>query len=300
MPLVFSRDGFCGIKCSLPKDYNDPYELFLGVDLKVSSDLLASYNDIVQEITQYPTTCFSNSPSVSPMWAHYANNHSGFVVEFDVDLIKGAFQDIEFKDVDYKDFPDNRIESHLYQATGTKKPRHAMFLRRAVLHEAYFSKQTDWSYEKECRLVADMDQCDNISGNIILQIPMNCVSAIMAGSGASHNDIDLSKEISKNNSLIWYSTIIGKSQTQPFFKNISNTSFVFNGSAIVEADTVCNSCSEPTLDAQNLCPWCRVTDAEKINAAQGNPLRMLDHYGMLENYVRGFDELGRSFRKPRS
>ena len=28
LDLVFARPAFCGIKCSLPKDYNDPYELF--------------------------------------------------------------------------------------------------------------------------------------------------------------------------------------------------------------------------------------------------------------------------------
>lgn len=35
LDLVFAREGFCGVKCSLPKDYNDPYELFLGMDLSI-------------------------------------------------------------------------------------------------------------------------------------------------------------------------------------------------------------------------------------------------------------------------
>jgi hypothetical protein len=32
LELVFDRDGFCGVKCSYPQDYNDPYELFLEPD----------------------------------------------------------------------------------------------------------------------------------------------------------------------------------------------------------------------------------------------------------------------------
>ena len=32
LELIFKREGFVGIKCSLPNQYNDPYELFLGVD----------------------------------------------------------------------------------------------------------------------------------------------------------------------------------------------------------------------------------------------------------------------------
>jgi hypothetical protein len=88
LDLMFDRDGFCGIKCSYPKDYNDPYELFLSVDLKGSSDTLATYREVIRELPQYPTTCFSKAPTSSPMWAHYANNHTGFVFEFDAAAIK--------------------------------------------------------------------------------------------------------------------------------------------------------------------------------------------------------------------
>lgn len=30
--LIFGREKSCGLKFSLPKDYNDPYELFLALD----------------------------------------------------------------------------------------------------------------------------------------------------------------------------------------------------------------------------------------------------------------------------
>lgn len=43
LDLVFERNGFCGVKCSLPKDYNDPFELFLGVDLNIGPQALAIY-----------------------------------------------------------------------------------------------------------------------------------------------------------------------------------------------------------------------------------------------------------------
>ncbi|WP_375280062.1 hypothetical protein [Pseudooctadecabacter sp.] len=36
--LVFDREGFCGLKFSFPKDYNDPYELFLALDLSVPTE----------------------------------------------------------------------------------------------------------------------------------------------------------------------------------------------------------------------------------------------------------------------
>ncbi len=47
LDLVFAREGFCGVKCSLPKDYNDPYELFLGMDLSIPPEHLAFCHDVI-------------------------------------------------------------------------------------------------------------------------------------------------------------------------------------------------------------------------------------------------------------
>ena len=101
LDLVFEREGFCGLKCSFPNDYNDPYELFLGVDLNISTELLATYREIIREIPQYPTTCFSNSPVITPMWAHYARNHTGFIVEFDVECLKVCLKEAQLRSVTY-------------------------------------------------------------------------------------------------------------------------------------------------------------------------------------------------------
>jgi len=88
LDITFSNEGLCGFKCSYPKDYNDPYELFLTVDLEEKPEILAFYNDVINKIPQYPTTCFSRSPIVTPMWAHYAHNSKGFVLEVDEDKLK--------------------------------------------------------------------------------------------------------------------------------------------------------------------------------------------------------------------
>jgi hypothetical protein len=65
------------LKCSYPKDFNDPYELFLTVDFRKRPELLALYQDVIGQLPHIPTTCFSRSPIVIPMWAHYAQNHEG-------------------------------------------------------------------------------------------------------------------------------------------------------------------------------------------------------------------------------
>jgi hypothetical protein len=62
------------LKCSYPKDFNDPYELFLTINFNEKPDALAFYSEVIGDLPQLPTTCFSRSPSVIPMWAHYAQN----------------------------------------------------------------------------------------------------------------------------------------------------------------------------------------------------------------------------------
>ena len=82
---VFHSSDVVTLKCSLPKEFNDPYELFLTIDFNERPDALAYYADAIGELPQLPTTCFSRSPVVIPMWAHYAQNHQGFAVEFSED-----------------------------------------------------------------------------------------------------------------------------------------------------------------------------------------------------------------------
>jgi hypothetical protein len=87
LDVAFEKEDYCGFKFSFPKDYNDPYELFLTINFEDDPEVIAFYNEIVREIHQLPTTCFSNSPIVTPMWAHYAHNSKGFVIEIDEDKL---------------------------------------------------------------------------------------------------------------------------------------------------------------------------------------------------------------------
>lgn len=296
LELMFDRSGFCGIKCSFPRDYNDPYELFLSVDLKGSTELLATYREIVQDIPQYPTTCFSKQPTVSPMWAHYANNHTGFVLEFDADLIKRHFKDLQIKDVIYREDPDPALEDYLRRAAFTKKPRHAVWLQNAIIHQAYYSKFSSWKYEEESRLVASEKDIKRISDAMVLFVPTDCLSAIIVGSNSSTELTDRSKEIAEKCGASWLHSQIGKSMSSPFFKYADGSVWSFRDGQIAKAENVCGKCSEPINIKEELCPWCRITDKHLLEAARGNPLRIMDHFGILDEYLQGVEEIEREPR----
>lgn len=297
LELVFGRDEFCGVKCSLPKDYNDPFELFLGIDLNVSTECMATYREIIDEIPQLPTTCFSKSPIVPPMWAHYSQNHSGFVLEFDVQGLKDCFEEVQLRDVNYKNIPDPMLKGHVEMATGTRKPRHAIWLMQAVMHEGYFSKYTEWSHEQECRLVAPTNYIENIAGNDILFFPISCVTAMIVGQKFPVGKADIASKIAAAYELDLYKLRIGRSYPRPFMQDTAGNSFVFENGEVTLADNVCDGCLEPMLVAAEECAWCSITEAHEQEAARGNMFRMMERYGTLGDYMDSVRNIERRKRK---
>lgn len=294
---MFAREGFCGIKCSYPQDYNDPYELFLSVDLEGSPDTLATYRELIYELPQLPTTCFSNAPTVSPMWAHYANNHTGFVLEFDADAVDEHFENVMIRDVTYRESPDPEIEYALQRSAVTKKARHAIWLQQLVLSEAYFSKFVSWAYEDECRLVASDAEVEDLGGNMILFVPIACVSKIIAGRSASKELVERSREIGAEHGIEWLHSQIGKSNVLPFFTDEEGTAYTHRDGEISEAENACGKCSEPISVEQELCPWCSITEEDEHVAALSNPLRMLDRAGVLDDYLKDVAAIERARKK---
>ncbi|TKF98952.1 DUF2971 domain-containing protein [Vibrio lentus] len=291
--LVFDKEGFCGVKCSLPEDYNDPYELFLAMDLNIPTEYLAFYNDVIQEMPQFPTSCFSKSPIVSPMWAHYANNHTGFAIEFDLEKLQQHFDENPFWDVDYREGPHKSLGDIVQRAAELKKPRYTYDLQRFAFSEAYFSKYAQWSYEEELRFVDTTGVTEKVAGNDILYIPMDCLVSVIIGSKSDENLITLSQEAVEESGLDWYQLVIGKSHPQPYFRSYDGTICTLKGGDILAHDELCDNCEEPINGGNEMCPWCSITEAHEIDAAAGNPFRLLSEAGQLEDYMRSMDAIHR-------
>lgn len=116
--------------------------------------------------------CFSLSERMDspPMWAHYADNNSGFVVAFDTE------------------------NSWFYQRKNGEKSR----LQKVVYFNgkldepldnpqaAFISKTTDWSYEQEWRLYIKDEQADLTVGSSeepihLLRFPPEAVDRVILG-----------------------------------------------------------------------------------------------------------------------
>jgi hypothetical protein len=223
---VFQSANFSTLKCSLPGDFNDPYELFLTIDFNERPDALAYYADLIGDLPQHPTTCFSRSPIVLPMWAHYAQNLSGFVIEFSEDELARGISESTFDDVTYSDSPKSELSEMLYRAYVIGKFRYAYFLQRGVLHTAYFTKASCWSYEQERRLVVPTSATPQEGQLTLLDVPCSCITSVIAGPRAGERTKQLLAQRAKHVGCNYFELRIGRSSAIPFLVDQTGQPFI--------------------------------------------------------------------------
>jgi len=292
LDLAFSDEGSVNFKCEYPMNYNDPYELFLTINIPDNPELLAYYNEVVGNIPQFPTTCFSNSPIVTPMWAHYAHNLTGFVIEIDEEKLKSSINDLKIEDIEYRDTTNDSIIESLRYAYGTGKPRHTYLFENKVFFTAYFSKNKCWEYELERRVVAT-DHLVKKDGDLMrLYVPQDCVTAILSGSRTNQEKKQQCQELCKKISCDYYEMKIGKCSSTPFFINTAGESFIFDNGILREVEHTCLDCGEPIEENfESKCQWCDIGDEQKVDAAMRNPFRVLEEAGMLDGYIEAMNKI---------
>lgn len=294
---VFGSSDQVTLKYSYPKDFNDPYELFLTIDFKESPEVLAFYADVIGELDQLPTTCFSRSPCVMPMWAHYAQSLQGFAIEFNEAKLAQFFHESSFGDVNYRDSPDDDLADMLHRAYALCKMRYIYLLRRGVFSAAYFTKATCWSYELERRMIVRESHTRRVGDLVLMDVPMECVTSLLCGPRASPDTIRAIRDKASKHGCGYFEMKIGKSSAVPFFIDSDGHSFIFNGTTIERSSYFCGCCKEPLAAEVELCSWCQISDTHKMDAAKRNSYRMLDQHGMLEDYIAGMDDITRRHTK---
>lgn len=294
---VFYLSDAVTLKCSLPKEFNDPYELFLTIDFNERPDALAYYADAIGELPQFPTTCFSRSPAVIPMWAHYAQDHQGFAVEFSEEQLAKTFPEGNFGDVTYSDTPREGLSDMLHRAYEIGKPRYTYFLRRGVFHAAYFTKTSCWNYEQERRMIVSESDIRKVGPLSLLDVPKDCITSIICGPRASEQmKLALIKK-AEEIECQYFELRIGKSSATPYFVDTDGHPFLFDLAEIAPNHQHCEACNEPIAMAAEQCSWCQIDDELRHHVASRNPFRILDHFGLLESYIAGADAVGGKGRK---
>lgn len=291
--VALTRDG-ATLKFSLPREFNDPLELFLTVDRSSPPETLAFYEEVIGEIEDMPTTCFSSHPDVVPMWAHYGQNGRGFVIEVDEDVLSAHLHDDSvIQDVKYRDSSPDELAGLLARAQYRQKPRDIYFLRNGVYNAAYFTKAMCWSYEKERRLVLnDATKLLQVDRASVLPLPPECVTAVILGSNADAETESKLRSYAAEIGCEVYKCRIGRSSITPYFTKSDGSTCVFADGEISEAENFCQSCGEP-LEEGDGCSWCRIQEADRYLAAGSNPWRLIASAGLLQDYVNSMNSIGK-------
>ncbi|POR72793.1 DUF2971 domain-containing protein [Pseudomonas syringae] len=295
--VFLQEDGRCSLKLSYLKDYNDPYEFFLTINYDQGPEILAYYNEMISMVIEHPVTCFSKSPISTPMWAHYAANSQGFVVEIDeVGLSNWLEEKMNwlgaFGDIDYQDTPHGYMQGLLDKAFHISKFRHIGWLRDAISRAAYFTKQQCWSYEEERRLVTSKAAETVISPTLsLLYFPSELVKAIIVGAKSTSTTKANLLETAATIGCKFYEKRIGRSTTTPFFVDDADNTYVFTPDGIIQTEERCEDCLEPSKSAK--CSWCSISENDKREAAHRNTFHILHHAGILGDYLEMFNKVGR-------
>lgn len=286
-------------KCSHPRDFDDPYELFLSIERDEEPELLAFYADVIGDIPQRPTTCFSRSPSIIPMWAHYGQSGQGFVVEIDQAVLSSIYPESGFGDVDYREEADPGLNDLLRHAFTTCKPRHTFMLRRAVMSAAYYTKAACWSHEQEKRMVVREEDVRSDEGLLLLDVPKDAVVRLIAGPSINAEAQTSLNAYADLLACELWQLRIGRTSSDPYFIDQAGRARCFDGRAFVPVNSRCGECGEPIKEDEDRCSMCRITEAHRTAAAHSNPYRLLHHTGLLSGYLRDMNEIAASGRKRR-
>lgn len=118
--------------------------------------------------------CLSESADNLLMWAHYADSHRGFVIEFDE---RSPFFDRRVN-------PDDELR-HLRKVSYSPK-RPSLTLTDVEDFTPFVTKGTDWQYEAEWRMIVPLDTASTVIGEgphavHLFKFPAQAITAVVLG-----------------------------------------------------------------------------------------------------------------------
>ena len=290
---VFSSPDRIAVRFGLPKQYNDPYELFVEPHPPLQSeDERAFYNYFLGRVVEAPVACFSRRPDSVVMWAHYGQEGRGICLGFDEDALADEFPIAYITDIDYRDGPaaiDSYVVSYAY-ATG--KRRHTLRLLEIAHRAAYFTKRLDWQYEHERRLVVPRDTVEDHEGILVARLSPSALRFIVVGSNTDEAASAICAAASQRFGVPLLKFGTGLRTYTPYFLQTRGGAMTWDSDHFAEHSAVCGECGEPgQLLEDDLCQWCAISDEAKNMAPRRSMLTATLHYGIDPGLPFVFDGL---------
>ena len=173
---------------------------------KIESDLKQLINDKTQNV--FAVSCFTTNSCSNPMWAHYADKHTGFCVEFDFSLQQHPW----FFPVAYSN------EKIIYEDNCIGEPdcvpgEDCSRCEKDAFNKCFLTKGNDWFYEQEWRIFAKnphSGKAINFLEKDFLGIPQDvsgCITGIYLGAMIGPENESQMIEVAKEKNLPIYKKV---------------------------------------------------------------------------------------------
>ncbi len=122
-------------------------KLIKNVPEEPKQNFLSAYENVIELRKELGIYSLSKSYDDELLWAHYANSHTGFCIEYDLDILmnENKFYDFYSFDIKYSKKPPQVEFRHLIN---NKK-------QIGVLQKLAGVKSKQWKYENEIRIITD-------------------------------------------------------------------------------------------------------------------------------------------------
>jgi hypothetical protein len=179
---------------SSPNDFNDPFDCYAQLIEFYSDDFLnkitqelpgvdaSTINEVMhltveEQMRKYGICCFSQTPTNTLMWSHYASAHQGFCIGYD---ITDYLEDFKGYPVTYAE----KLKSLNYHDDKDK-----------AFNNLILTKSKDWAYEKEFRIFKEQKGAIKYNPEIVREV-------IFGWKSFKHQqrviDVIKNKELTKN------------------------------------------------------------------------------------------------------
>ena len=209
---------------------NDPFDCSIYILRMLKIDRLIPNSaklNLERELSKYGTCSFSRTPNNMVMWAHYADNYKGFVVEFDdhefeklrttVSATSYIPLKIPYFSVQYIESVDDSESSINYPLEGKEELQISELAKhindKKILDKfflyAYSLKYKLWQYEEETRLFAGNairgkqphPDVKYLETGYKIPMPNNCIKSIICGHNMDSCMLDFLKELTRKRNI---------------------------------------------------------------------------------------------------
>ncbi len=138
------------------------------------------------------------------MWAHYANSHTGFVIEFDADhrFFNRTFEDLSSPTGIDEDL--TKDYGHLIKVD-YQDQRPQISVSSVKSFDSFFVKSREWEYEDEWRMLMPSARADQVKENepfrtLLYKLPIDAVTKVILGHRSSEDLYQQSVNLSASDS----------------------------------------------------------------------------------------------------